>query len=264
MADWYYRADNGPQQGPLGWLELVELVRIGELRGTDMIWTRALGQWTPVSSILQPPKEGQNLSFDYAPPDEPRFNAKFLAPPEDPDLADARRHRRRIRAASNWFRLFAVLGIVNGAFQLIAAIRVVVSAPPDVAFQCSLLSIAFVLAVAGVVYNFVAARAVLRGKRWPLIVFLIIALPIVLFQFAMLIFAVCLLWRQPLPGWMYLEGLLLFGAVALIFPPLIVMAIRAFRSIPAFARAPEWCRRAVMAEAGETDQGDNAQSRLHL
>jgi len=48
--DWYY-AGNGQQLGPVSQDQLKELVKGGQVQGSDLVWNEGLADWVPLSTL---------------------------------------------------------------------------------------------------------------------------------------------------------------------------------------------------------------------
>jgi Interferon-induced transmembrane protein/GYF domain 2 len=49
-GDWYY-AKNNQQQGPVPLASLADLLRSGQLSGTDLVWRPGMPNWTPAGQV---------------------------------------------------------------------------------------------------------------------------------------------------------------------------------------------------------------------
>lgn len=66
---WHYSVD-GTQSDPVPWETLVSLVRGGQVKASDLIWTEGMADWAPASSIpglFQPPPPPVLAPPAYAP-----------------------------------------------------------------------------------------------------------------------------------------------------------------------------------------------------
>ena len=52
MAEWYYGKE-GQQYGPIDEAALRNRIATGEVSGSDLIWTEAMAEWTPLSKVSQ-------------------------------------------------------------------------------------------------------------------------------------------------------------------------------------------------------------------
>ena len=52
MAEWYYGKE-GQQYGPIDEAALRARIATGEVSGSDLIWTEAMAEWTPLSKVSQ-------------------------------------------------------------------------------------------------------------------------------------------------------------------------------------------------------------------
>ncbi len=251
MAEWYYRDSQETQQGPFDWYTLAVIAQSGSIRGTHKVWSRELGSWSPASIILGLPEDGSAPPGNYSAPFEPRSSATFLEPPGQPELVDARRCWRRIRAASIWFKAFAALAILHAAILIVLAAKAAMDDPDDAARHLAFCLLGLLIDAAIATFYFVGARAILRCKRWPLIVALIpTSVSAIVQVLALLLTAIYLLFiggpNQADAQVLFLRAL---GA-ALITIPFLIAVIMALGAIPKLAAAPDWCRRAVAGDSG--------------
>lgn len=48
---WYYRTENGDEQGPISWAELCQLARQGQIQGNQLVWFPTVRQWVLASRV---------------------------------------------------------------------------------------------------------------------------------------------------------------------------------------------------------------------
>ena len=116
-AEWYYRQENGAQEGPVSAAGLKRLADTGKLRPDDMVWEEGLKQWVPAKQVKGLfSSDLSSSSIDCSDPAFERSATAFARSREGGSrhlfdrLLDALRKRFPANSVDSTWRLFAACG----------------------------------------------------------------------------------------------------------------------------------------------------------